>query len=197
MAGEAAGEGWRHERHRGDRRSRSPRPATRSRRSSPASRPRRLPPREPERTGFQRFLRDLATGSALITVLAIVVVARSSAAILIAVDRTRRCRPRRATSSPGPATRSPRSSKPVGGAYASLFQGGVYDFTATIVRRGHQPAPRQPRLRHPADRGRTRHRASASASGLFNIGGQGQILIAGAASPAGSASPGTGRPVVT
>ena len=57
----------------------------------------------------------------------------SWAAILIAVT-DEECRRPAGTSSPGPATCSPRSGTSVSGAYAALFQGSIYNFRRATLR---------------------------------------------------------------
>ncbi|HEY8317251.1 MAG TPA: ABC transporter permease [Amnibacterium sp.] len=132
---------------------------------------------EPERTGFQRFLHDLVTGSFLITVLAIVA-SLILGGVLIAVTSPA------VQAAAGYFFARPSDTivaivQSVGGAYASLFQGGVYDFTATTFVAGISPFLRSLGFATPliaAGLGI----AIGFRAGLFNIGGQGQILIAGA-----------------
>jgi len=131
-------------------------------------------PREP---GAQRFLRELVTGNLLLSVLA-VLVSLVVGAVLIAVTNAQ------VLSASGyffsrPADTLVAIGQAVGGAYGSLFQGGVLDLTASDPLSALRPLLGSLGFATPliaAGLGI----AVGFRTGLFNIGGQGQILIGGA-----------------
>lgn len=127
--------------------------------------------------GARRILREILSSSLLLSALA-VLVSLVVGAVLIAVT------------DPGVHTASgyffarpldtiAAAGRAAGGAYASLFRGGVYDFTAADPLAGIRPLLKSLGFAVPliaAGLGI----AVAFRSGLFNIGGQGQLLVAGA-----------------
>ncbi|GAA4754124.1 ABC transporter permease [Amnibacterium soli] len=131
----------------------------------------------PQEPGVQRFLRELLTGNLLLSVLA-VLVSLVVGAVLIAVTN-----PQVLAASgyffsrPGDTIAAIVSA--VGGAYGSLFQGGVLDLTASDPLSALRPLLGSLGFATPliaAGLGI----AVGFRTGLFNIGGQGQILIGGA-----------------
>ncbi|MDH2443110.1 ABC transporter permease [Amnibacterium sp. CER49] len=134
-------------------------------------------PAQPERSGAQRVLREILTGNLLLSVLA-VLVSLVVGAVLIAVTSSQ------VLAAAGyffarPADTFSAIGSSVGGAYASLFRGGVYDYTATDLLGGLPPLLNSLDFATPliaAGLGI----AIGFRAGLFNIGGQGQILIGGA-----------------
>lgn len=131
-------------------------------------------PREP---GAQRFLRELVTGNLLLSVLA-VLVSLVVGAVLIAVTNAQ------VLAASGYFFSRPTDTlvaigQAVGGAYGSLFQGGVLDLTASDPLSAVRPLLGSLGFATPliaAGLGI----AVGFRTGLFNIGGQGQILIGGA-----------------
>ena len=69
-----------------------------------------------------------------------------------------------------------------------MFRGAIFNYNAQARSRAAiRPFTETLRFSRPADRRRPRHRAGLPL-GLFNIGGQGQLLIGAACSPPGRAS---------
>jgi simple sugar transport system permease protein len=132
------------------------------------------PPDEPRTT---RFLRELASGNAAITVLAIFA-SLVVGAFLIAITNTQ------VQQAAGyffaqPSATFQAIGQSVGGAYASLFQGGVYDFTQTSFGDGIKPLLNSLSFATPLIAAGLGIGIGFRA-GIFNIGGQGQMLAAGA-----------------
>ncbi len=93
---------------------------------------------------------------------------------------TRRSATRSATSSPGPATSSQRRGRRDPGAYSALFRGSIYNTRAEDFETGIRPLTETLKFAAPliaAGLGV----GLAFRAGLFNIGGRGQMLLAGAA----------------
>ena len=133
------------------------------------------PPEDESRSS--RFLRELTGGSAAITVLAIFV-SLVVGAILIALTNTQ------VQQAAGyffaqPAATFQALGQSVGGAYASLFQGGVYDFTQPSFADGIKPLFNSLSFATPLIAAGLGIGIGFRA-GVFNIGGQGQMLIGGA-----------------
>jgi simple sugar transport system permease protein len=129
-------------------------------------------------SGASEVLRQILAGSGLVSVLA-VVISLVLGGILIAATNPQV----QAASSyffGRPTDTFVAIGQAVGGAYASLFEGGVYDFTASSFGAGIIPLFNSLAYATPliaAGLGI----AVAFRAGLFNIGGQGIILIGGAA----------------
>ena len=131
----------------------------------------------PKEPGAQRFLRELVTGNLLLSVLA-VLVSLVVGAVLIAVTNAQ------VLAASGYFFSRPTDTlvaigQAVGGAYGSLFQGGVLDLTASDPLSALRPLLGSLGFATPliaAGLGI----AVGFRTGLFNIGGQGQILIGGA-----------------
>jgi general nucleoside transport system permease protein len=143
----------------------------------PGQDPQQQRPERSADSGARRVLREILSGSALLSVLA-VVVSLLIGAILIAVTN-----PAVIQASgyffarPGDTVSAVLNA--VGGAYGSLFRGGLIDFSAVGFWAGIQPLLRSLGFATPliaAGLGI----AIGFRAGLFNIGGQGQILIGGA-----------------
>ncbi|MFD1720894.1 ABC transporter permease [Amnibacterium endophyticum] len=132
---------------------------------------------EAAESSARRVLRDVLSGSALLSVLA-VVVSLLIGGVLIAVTN-----PQVITASgyffARPGDTIVAAVQAVGSAYGSLFRGGLIDFSAVGFVAGIQPLLRSLGFATPliaAGLGI----AIGFRTGLFNIGGQGQILIGGA-----------------
>ncbi|HEY0374246.1 MAG TPA: ABC transporter permease [Amnibacterium sp.] len=135
----------------------------------------RLP--KPPESRFEAALVRIRDGSALITVLA-VLIALVVGAVLIAVTN-----PDTQTAAvyffARPTDTLVAAWNAVAGAYAALFQGGVYDFTAPTFFQGLQSLGHAIGFATPliaAGLGI----AVGFRSGVFNIGGQGQVLMGAA-----------------
>ena len=132
----------------------SPRPAPPP--TTPGRR-RRRPSRRAAASRWHTMLREITTGNAIISVLAVVL------ALLVGADpdrvhRRATCRRQPGTSSPGPATRFAAIWESVSGAYSALFRGSVYNFRRADFVARHPAAHRDAHLRDPADRRRPRRR---------------------------------------
>jgi simple sugar transport system permease protein len=131
----------------------------------------------PEAPAANRILREIFSGSAVVTVLA-VVLALLIAGVLIAVTDTG------VQTAFGYFFARPGDSfqailNAVGGAYSSLFQGSIYNFMRPGFLNGIKPLTETLTFATPlivAGLGV----ALAFRVGMFNIGGRGQILIAAA-----------------
>ena len=135
-----------------------------------------VPPVEPP-SRFSGVLREIATGNAVISILA-VVLALVVGGILIAItDSGVRTASGYFFSRPGDTFTAIWNS--VGGAYTALFQGSIYNFARPGFLNGIKPFTETLTFATPliaAGLGV----ALAFRVGLFNIGGRGQMLIAGA-----------------
>ena len=121
--------------------------------------PRRGAPPEPAAQATSVLRDDHRRAACCISVLA-VVLALVVGGILIAADRTRRCRTRPATSSPGPATPSSAIWNAVGERLRRrCSRARSTTSRARLRRRASSPLTETLTLRHPADRGRPRRRA--------------------------------------
>jgi ABC-type uncharacterized transport system permease subunit len=142
----------------------------------PGQSPAIVPPVEPP-SRFSGVLREIATGNAVISILA-VVLALVVGGILIAItDSGVRTASGYFFSRPGDTFAAIWNS--VGGAYTALFQGSIYNFARPGFLNGIKPFTETLTFATPliaAGLGV----ALAFRVGLFNIGGRGQMLIAGA-----------------
>ena len=142
----------------------------------PSERPK--DPNESEGSRFSGVLREIASGSALLSVLA-VILALVAGAILIAVTDTG------VQAAAGyffsrPSDMFSAIWTSVSGAYSSLFQGSIYNFRRPEFADAIRPLTETLTFATPliaAGLGV----ALAFRVGLFNIGGRGQILVAAAA----------------
>ena len=145
--------------------------------------PDQIPPEErattaqPPRSPFASALVAIRDGSALTTVLAVVIALVVGAVLIAATNPTVQSTAGYFFARPTDMLQAIGSS--VGGAYAALFQGGVYDFSQTnplvaLQSLGHSIGFAVPLI--VAGLGI----AVAFRSGVFNIGGQGQVLMGAA-----------------
>lgn len=132
----------------------------------------------PASTRFSDALRQILASSGLLTVLAVVISLVISGVLIAATNLQVQTAAVYFFSRPSDTFIA--IGQAVGGAYASLFQGGVYDFTAPDFATGIMPLLSSLSFATPliaAGLGI----AVAFRAGLFNIGGQGMVLIGGAA----------------
>jgi general nucleoside transport system permease protein len=123
------------------------------------------------------LLREIASGSVLLTVLAVLLALLAGAILIALTDPT-------TDAAAGyffarPADTLSAAWKAVSGAYLALFRGGVFDYTASGFGAAIAPVFDSLNFATPliaAGLGI----AVGFRTGVFNIGGQGQILIAGA-----------------
>ncbi len=142
----------------------------------PGQVPGQAPPPADDRRGLSEVLHEIASGSVLLTVLAIVAALVVGAVLIVVTNAQVISTAGYFFARPGDMLGAIGSA--VGGAYAALFQGGVYDFTATDFASGIQPLLTSLGFATPliaAGLGI----AIGFRAGLFNIGGQGQMLAGG------------------
>ena len=148
-----------------------------------ADRPSRAPSRPPpaSRRRRRRLLDGVpATATpSCVTVLAFVVRAGHRRVLIVVADQPTRDRARLLLRS-ARATRSPPPGRAISDAYSALFEGAIFDpatFAGGGTDRIFDPISRDPDQRGAADPRRPRRSALAFRAGLFNIGGQGQIIL--------------------
>ena len=124
-----------------------------------------------------RFVRELTTGSAMITVLAIVVALVIGAVLIVATDSGTLDAVPYFFGRPSATFRAIGTA--VGGGYAALFRGGIYDFTQTSFSAGIQPLLHSLSFATPLIAAGIGIGIGFRAA-IFNIGGQGQMLAGGA-----------------
>jgi simple sugar transport system permease protein len=135
----------------------------------------------------QQVLRDILGGSAMISVLAVVLALVAGGILIALTDKDVQAAAGYFFARPGDTVKAIWDA--VAGAYVALFQGAVYNFRADDFIRGIRPLTETLKFATPlitAGLGV----ALAFRVGLFNIGGRGQMLVAaGAAGYVGFAWP--------
>jgi simple sugar transport system permease protein len=124
-----------------------------------------------------RLLRELSSGSAVITVLAILVALAVGAILMAVTDQPTLAAVRYFFGRPSSTFAA--IGHAVGGGYAALFRGGIYDYTRSSFAAGIEP------LLHSLSFATPLIAAGIGIgigfrAGVFNIGGQGQMLAGGA-----------------
>ncbi|MHB1172856.1 MAG: ABC transporter permease, partial [Lacisediminihabitans sp.] len=136
--------------------------------SAPSERPE-------ESSRVATLLRDIATGNILISILAVLLALIVGAVLIAVTDPNVQAASGYLFARPGDTLVAIWNS--AAGAYSSLFQGAIYDFTQTSFAAGIKPLTSTLTFATPliaAGLGV----ALAFRIGLFNIGGQGQMLLA-------------------
>ncbi|MFG6444994.1 ABC transporter permease [Microbacterium sp. P07] len=145
----------------------------------PAVGARVLTPEEPAADGrWSRALREIVTGNAIISVLAVVLALLIGAVMIAATDENVQAAGGYFFARPGDMLSAIWES--VAGAYSALFQGAVYNFRRPDFLTGIRPLTETLTFATPliaAGLGV----ALAFRVGMFNIGGRGQMLVAAAA----------------
>ncbi|WP_434056406.1 ABC transporter permease [Georgenia sunbinii] len=139
---------------------------------SPASR--RQVPHEPARSRTAQVVRDILSGSWLVTVLAIVVALALSAVLIAAADARVQDAASYFFQRPGDLLAAAWDA--ISSAYTALFRGSIFDFQADSFTRAIRPLTETMVFSVPlvfTGLGI----AIAFRAGMFNIGGQGQIII--------------------
>ncbi|HEU0256816.1 MAG TPA: ABC transporter permease [Microbacteriaceae bacterium] len=131
---------------------------------------------EPE-SRSARFLREVTSGSGMITVLAILVGLVAGAVLIVVTNSSVLAAMQYFAAAPGATFRAVGDT--VGGAYAALFRGGIYDYTQTSFIAGLQPLTQSMSFAVPLIAAGLGIGIGFRA-GVFNIGGQGQMLAGGA-----------------
>jgi len=124
-----------------------------------------------------RLLREIGSGSAVITVLAILVALVVGAILMVVTDQPTLDAVRYFVGRPSSTFSA--IGHAVGGGYAALFRGGIYDYTRSSFTAGIEP------LLHSLSFATPLIAAGIGIgigfrTGVFNIGGQGQMLVGGA-----------------
>jgi simple sugar transport system permease protein len=136
-------------------------------------------PADPEPSGrWNRALREIVTGNAIISVLAVVLALVIGAIMIAATDEDVQSAAGYFFARPGDMVAAIWNS--VAGAYSALFQGAVYNFRRPDFLTGIRPLTETLTFATPliaAGLGV----ALAFRVGMFNIGGRGQMLVAAAA----------------
>lgn len=136
------------------------------------------PPPAPEESRWSRALREIATGNAIISVLAVILALLVGAVMIAATDENVQATSAYFFARPGDTLAAIWQS--VSGAYASFFQGAIYNFRRPEFATGIKPLTETLTFATPliaAGLGV----ALAFRVGMFNIGGRGQMLVAAAA----------------
>ena len=144
---------------------------------------------EPAEGRWQRALREITTGSVMISVLAVVLALIVGAIMIAATDEGVQTAAGYFFARPGDTFVAIWEA--VSGAYAAFFQGSIYNFGRPTFAQGIRPLTETLTFATPliaAGLGV----ALAFRVGMFNIGGRGQLL--GAAAAAGWGGVGVGRP---
>jgi ABC-type uncharacterized transport system permease subunit len=131
-----------------------------------------------EQSRFSRVFREIVSGNALLSVLAVVLALIVGAVLIAFTDETVQASAGYFFSRPSDLLTAVWQS--VSGAYSSLFQGAIYNFRADDFARGIRPLTETLTFATPliaAGLGV----ALSFRVGLFNIGGRGQMLVAAAA----------------
>lgn len=136
------------------------------------------PPPASDENRWRRALREIATGNAIISVLAVVLALLVGAIMIAATDERVQAAAGYFFARPGDTLTAIWQA--VSGAYASFFQGAIYNFRRPEFATGIRPLTETLTFATPliaAGLGV----ALAFRVGMFNIGGRGQMLVAAAA----------------
>ena len=136
------------------------------------------PPTAPDENRWRRALREIATGNAIISVLAVILALLVGAIMIAATDENVQATSAYFFARPGDTLAAIWQS--VSGAYSSFFQGAIYNFRRPEFATGIRPLTETLTFATPliaAGLGV----ALAFRVGMFNIGGRGQMLVAAAA----------------
>jgi ABC-type uncharacterized transport system permease subunit len=132
---------------------------------------------EPDEPEFNRILREIMSGGAVLTVLAIVVALVIAAVLIAATDSGVQASAKYFLARPGDTLQAIWNS--VSGAYVSLFQGSIWNFARPGFLNQIKPLTETLTFATPlivAGLGV----ALSFRVGLFNIGGRGQVIVAAA-----------------
>ena len=145
----------------------------------PASGARKVAPQPvDDENRWRRALREIATGNAIISVLAVILALLVGAVMIAATDENVQAASAYFFARPGDTLSAIWTS--VSGAYSSFFQGAIYNFRRPEFATGIRPLTETLTFATPliaAGLGV----ALAFRVGMFNIGGRGQMLVAAAA----------------
>ena len=133
------------------------------------------PAEPPAASRSQRVLRDILGGSAVVSILAVVIALVVGSVLIAVTDAGVQAASGYFFSRPGDTFAA--IAKAIGGAYAALFQGAIYNPVRPGFINGILPLTESLTFATPLIAGGLGV-ALAFRVGLFNIGGQGQILVA-------------------
>ncbi|MGB0100898.1 MAG: ABC transporter permease [Nocardioides sp.] len=135
-------------------------------------------PREPDNGHWHNVMRSITTGNALVGVLAVLLAVVVGSLMILFTDEAVRDSAGYIFARPGDFFRA--SGDAISGAYSALFRGSVYNTRVDDFQTGIRPLTETLKFAGPliaAGLGV----GLAFRAGLFNIGGRGQMLLAGAA----------------
>ncbi|MEP6842178.1 MAG: ABC transporter permease [Pseudolysinimonas sp.] len=144
---------------------------------APGQLPNAKPTPEPEEPEFNRILREIMSGGAVLTVLAIVLALVIAAILIAATDSGVQASAKYFLARPGDTVQAIWNA--VSGAYISLFQGSIWNFARPGFVNQIKPLTETLTFATPlivAGLGV----ALSFRVGLFNIGGRGQVIVAAA-----------------
>ena len=136
------------------------------------------PPRPPELGGWHVAVRQITTGNALVGFLGVLLAVIVGSVLILVTDEEVREAAGYITARPSDFFQA--ASDAITGAYSALFRGSIYNTRATDFETGIRPLTETLNFAGPliaAGLGV----GLAFRAGLFNIGGRGQMLLAGAA----------------
>ncbi|WP_395696161.1 ABC transporter permease [Nocardioides sp.] len=136
------------------------------------------PEEAPEQDRWSAFLHEFAAGSFLVGVLAVLLAVLVGSVLIAVTDDNVRATAGYITARPGDFFNATWDA--VWGAYTALFRGSVYNTNADSFQQGIKPLTETAKFAAPLIVSGLGV-GVAFRAGLFNIGGRGQILIAGAA----------------
>jgi len=160
---------------------------------APAPDPEQDEPRPPERGAWHTTVRSITEGSALGAVLAVLLAVVVGSALILLTDEEVRGTASYFFSRPGDFLRA--AGDAVGGAYSALFRGAIWNTRVDDPVTAIRPLTETLKFAGPliaAGLGV----GLAFRAGLFNIGGRGQMLIAGAAAGWVATGVGLGGPLL-
>ncbi|MBZ5733254.1 ABC transporter permease [Nocardioides sp. TRM66260-LWL] len=135
-------------------------------------------PRTPADGQWHHVMRTVTSGNALVGVLAVVLAVLVGSILILATDAQVRETAGFLTARPGDFLAASRDA--IGGAYGALFRGSIYNTRAADFQTGIRPLTETLKFAGPliaAGLGV----GLAFRTGMFNIGGRGQMLLAGGA----------------
>lgn len=136
------------------------------------------PEEAPEQDRWSAFLHEFAAGSFLVGVLAVLLAVLVGSVLIAVTDDNVRATAGYITARPGDFFNATWDA--VWGAYTALFRGSVYNTNADSFQQGIKPLTETAKFAAPLIVSGLGV-GVAFRAGLFNIGGRGQMLIAGAA----------------
>ena len=144
----------------------------------PPSEPGKSPDRSPEQDRWHAALREIVSGSVAVGVLAVLLAILVGSVLIAATDEDVRTSASYLFARPGDFFQA--TWEAIWGAYTALFRGSVYNTYAPTFEQGIRPLTDTAKFAAPLILAGLGVGVGFRA-GLFNIGGRGQMLLAGAA----------------